>query len=276
MGEPSSETKLLFSGSQDSLLLYGFCLLSAHMPHSDYAEEDYEAALLDLEDVVSAARQQRRMNIVGVDANAIVGKRCSADDERIVGDYGHGARSKRGFTFVSWLHGQRLAVVSTQKPKPWQNVWTHELWRGGDRRQIDYILTDEIRIDDVLDTYTTDVLGGKSDHRATGATLELFKMRSCRTRRGRIQRGWKPKLENDGTPADFHSALDLVVASFQGAGVDIVELVVSAASESGGATSNSSKRHSDEFQSLVKARRETQDLNEKKDLSKQLWKALRQ
>ena len=83
------------------------------MPHNEQPEEDYETALMGIESIVSSARRAKRMNIIGIDANAIIGDRRLADDERIVGDYGHGHRNTRGDIFVSWLHGIRLSAVNT-------------------------------------------------------------------------------------------------------------------------------------------------------------------
>ena len=85
------------------------------------------------------------MNITGVDANAIIGSRSEFDSEDIVGAYGLGQRNARGDMLVAWMHGLHIAAVTTMLHKPYDDCWSHELWSTHSRRQIDYILLDEIR-----------------------------------------------------------------------------------------------------------------------------------
>ena len=121
------------------------CLTSAHLPHGDALVEVYEAALEAVETVVARARKWRRMNVIGVDANAILGRQNETDDATIIGEHGVEQRNARGHIFAAWLHGQRLSAAATMRSKPWNETWTHELWNTKARRQIDYILFDEVR-----------------------------------------------------------------------------------------------------------------------------------
>ena len=61
--------------------------------------------------VISAGRATHRLNIIGMDANAVIGARLSSDSVDIVGGYGGGARNDRGRLLIPWLHGQRLGVI---------------------------------------------------------------------------------------------------------------------------------------------------------------------
>ena len=116
------------------------CLTSAHLPHGDALVEVYEAALEAVETVVARARKWRRIDVIGVDANAILGRQNETDDATIIGEHGVEQRNARGHIFAAWLHGQRLSAAATMRSKPWNETWTHELWNTKARRQIDYIL----------------------------------------------------------------------------------------------------------------------------------------
>ena len=120
-------------------------LTSAHLPHADIHEDVYETMLNSLEETVINARRLNRMNIIGIDANAVIGRQMMTDDDCIIGECGMGARNARGHIFATWLHGSRLAVSATMLPKPWESTWTHELWSNQLHRQIDFVLLDEVR-----------------------------------------------------------------------------------------------------------------------------------
>ena len=51
-------------------------LITAHFPHSGYPLLEFEACVGAVEDLVEAARRLHLMNIVGVDANAVLGANC--------------------------------------------------------------------------------------------------------------------------------------------------------------------------------------------------------
>ena len=59
-------------------------LISAHLPHNEYTDQAYEAALLGLEEVIESSRRAHRQNIVGTDANAVIGARHLSDNQRIM------------------------------------------------------------------------------------------------------------------------------------------------------------------------------------------------
>ena len=61
-------------------------LITGHMPHAAYADEEYEAALMRIEEAVHDARRSRRTSIVGIDANGVLGTRVPTDSDRIIGE----------------------------------------------------------------------------------------------------------------------------------------------------------------------------------------------
>ena len=107
-------------------------LTTAHMPHAGFAEDVFEAAMRAIEEVVEDGRRQRFTNIIGVDANAMFGPNLQMDCDNIIGNFRVGVRSNRGDTLVSWLHGMRLAAVTTMKQRTFEDTWTHELWSTND------------------------------------------------------------------------------------------------------------------------------------------------
>ena len=48
-------------------------ITSAHAPHAERLDVEYDAFLHELGQVISDARTQKRSNITGVDANAVLG-----------------------------------------------------------------------------------------------------------------------------------------------------------------------------------------------------------
>jgi hypothetical protein len=144
---------------------------------------------LAIEEVILSARREGRINIMGFDANAVLGISQPQDDDRIVGPHGHGQRNLRGDCLADWLHGLRLSAVTTMRSKPWEQIWTHKAWSDGARRQIDYILTDEVRLDDATDIGIAFALDGKSDHRGVLASFLISGQAQKRRRRTKVQRG---------------------------------------------------------------------------------------
>lgn len=103
-------------------------LVSIHMPHGEYSDDEYEAALMSLEEVVEITRRSRRTNLIGMDANAVIGLQRYGDRPNIVGESGMGHRNERGDTLVNWLHGANLAAaVATMMDKSLDETWTHQL-----------------------------------------------------------------------------------------------------------------------------------------------------
>ena len=247
------------------------CLTSAHLPHGDALVEVYEAALEAVETVVARARKWRRMNVMGVDANAILGRQNETDDATIIGEHGVEQRNARGHIFVAWLHGQRLSAAATMRSKPWNETWTHELWNTKARRQIDYILFDEVRRDALDDVGIANCLEGKSDHRAAFVRLGLQEYKPIWNNRKRVQVGWKPKLDASGQPSQYHAAVDGLLSGFRS---DIAETISEAAARSAEKCTRPERAHSAEVQELFSQRREEQDAERMKVLSKRLWKAL--
>ena len=66
----------------------------AHLPDTVAPVDFYEAALLGLEEIIAGARNERRTNIVGVDANAVLGRVSIDDCGRVIWRHWVGA-SKR-------------------------------------------------------------------------------------------------------------------------------------------------------------------------------------
>ena len=59
--------------------------ISAHLPHTEYSDGEYEATLHFIEDVIHSSRRKGYSNIIGIDANAVVGEQGPYDDHRTIG-----------------------------------------------------------------------------------------------------------------------------------------------------------------------------------------------
>ena len=67
----------------------------------------------------------------------------------------------------------------------------------------------------------------------------------------------------------------MVLEPLQGAGGDVADLIVSAATDTGASAASAAPKHNADIQQLFQLRRDEQDPNVKRDLSKQIWKGLR-
>ena len=117
-----------------------------------------------------------------------------------------------------------------------------------------------------------DTLDGKSDHRAAFTKFHLREHGPTLKRRRKVQIGWKPKVDDAGKPSEYHAALDAALTT-DGAG--LAETIVEAATSSTAQGPRSQRKHNEEVRSLLEQRRSEHDADRRKDLSKQVWKALR-
>ena len=92
--------------------------------------------------------------------------------------------------------------------KDWEQAWTHQLWSTGLQRQIDFILVDDVRKEDSIGYEIISELDGKSDHPGLAADFRIAEWKAQRPRRARIQKGWKPRLDEHNQPRAYHNALD--------------------------------------------------------------------
>lgn len=182
------------------------------MPHAEKPTDEYEGALETLEDAVRQARRQQKRSILGVDANAVIGRRSEHNDARIIGPWGLGVRNERGVLFGSWAQLNRLRIVNTFYQKQDEYRWTHRLANTGQPRQIDYVLIDIERGFGMVDAQASDDIVTKSDHRCVNVELKLLvKTRTKKKKRHEAGSGkgrWHPVLDGEGKPIEYHRALD--------------------------------------------------------------------
>ena len=251
--------------------------INAHVPHSLDDHAEFEGCLEDVEGIVSEARQQKRLCVCGLDANAALGGQAVSDDVSIIGKHGFGDRNARGHLFSIWLHRCRLAATSTMFRKQFDECWTHRLWSSGTLRQIDYVLIDSIARGKVCNVGATSDLDGKSDHRLVFATFAMSR-RIAKRKRRRKPCGWKPRLDESGRPASFHECLDHELGSIASGDAEALTAAVVAAAAENEPLANGSpaEKHGIIVQELMQSRRAERNPEERKRLSKLIWRALRQ
>jgi len=169
----------------------------------------YDQFLESLGLLIRASRKEERSLAIGIDANAVVGSRLRSDDPACIGQDGAGVRNHRGHCFSSWCQEHRLSVVSTMLRKQSDLLWTQRAFATGVKRQIDYFLVDSIVRGSAYNVLVLDPPGGKSDHRIIGMRMKLSAWKTRRSRcKGFSARGWKPRLDEQGEPSEYHLALD--------------------------------------------------------------------
>ena len=74
--------------------------VSVQVPRSINTDGEYESILMAVEEVMMDGRRKRRMNVIGIDANAVLGEGAPSDREDIIGEYGFGQRYERRENFA--------------------------------------------------------------------------------------------------------------------------------------------------------------------------------
>jgi hypothetical protein len=83
---------------------------------------------------------------------------------------------------------------------------------------------------------------------------------------------WKPKLDEEKKPSEYHECLNTALYHSQ---TDLAAAVVEAATSTAAQRPRPRCEHNAEVQALFEQRRDEDDPERRKQISKQLWKALR-
>ena len=99
---------------------------------------------------------------------------------------------------MDFAGGHRLSVANTTVGKQFEKIWTHKRktkTKGMVKRQIDYILVDQVLLNQVTKATVDDTLGVGSDHRTACADI-LLDSTPRQPRRseknGKPDKGWSP------------------------------------------------------------------------------------
>ena len=125
------------------------------------------------------------------DFNAKVGRK--KDGERFVGKYGIGERNERGERLVAWAESMEMFIANTWYKKKPKRRWTWISPNAEKKNEIDYILTNRLRI--LQDVTVVPSFNTGSDHRLVKAKLIFEKRRERRALHKANRR--KQKVEFD-------------------------------------------------------------------------------
>ena len=118
--------------------------------------------------------------------------------------------------------------------------------------QIDYILCDEIPQDTLEGVGIMEGLEGKSDYRPALGKFHLLAHKPVKTRRKKVQVGWKPQLDHKGHPSQYHHALDAALVMPDG---DLTARLVESTTTSASPCTHLRKEHNEEVKTLFAQRR---------------------
>ena len=88
------------------------------MPHAEYTDLMYEAALACLENDIEEAHKRKELVIIGIDASAMFGEQSVHDSTRIIGQWGLHYKNLCGITLAAWMHINCMAAANTFFHKP--------------------------------------------------------------------------------------------------------------------------------------------------------------
>ena len=251
-------------------------LVTAHLPHGEYSDFEFESVLSEISVAQLQAKQQRRMFILGVDANAILGKQLVLDDPQLIGNSGMGSRNDRGHILADWMRKQKLSAANTCFSKKPEHLWTHRLWSTSSLRQIDFILVDvAYRINITNCTVLSDLMQA-SDHRALSATFRGCVRKVRRYTPPTPNIGWRPILDESKRPSLFHdSLLEKLDNGYPNSAAQLTDKIVEAASKGGSVEKKRKSEHSDYLKQLIQERKHCKDNSARMKLSKLIFLELR-
>lgn len=150
---------------------------SVYAPTQAHSEDDIEDFYSDLEALLRSDKNKYKI-IVG-DFNACVGPRQG--DERLIGPNSADSRDEAGERLAEFAAAQQLYVANGFFQKQTDKRWTHVNPKGTHKREIDYILTNNLSIITDVAVVGTDF---PSDHRPLRANILI----------GRHHMIWRKKL----------------------------------------------------------------------------------
>lgn len=185
--------------------------ISAHCPYSTKGKDSFAQSLKDIDKVIKdclgIARQVlaqtnrsfvEPLYIFGCDANAVIGKQLSSDDDRVVGPYGIGDRDDNGIALVNWLHERNLSALNTlSAPYYCDSAYTFRSWVNVCKKQVDFVFGNELLTNCRYRCKTHNTVATCSDHDCV--LLEVWGAKDVKRRSGH-QRvvnnfGWAPQCE---------------------------------------------------------------------------------
>ena len=232
-------------------------LIAVYLPHCGYGAEEAERVYEMLEEQIESARRRGYKVIVGGDFQT---------------ELNNGDRGERLQSFAAC---NQLEMTHGREGDAWGDTWTF-ISNLGRRRCIGYILVDgRLKI---RQSRAVDELQLGSDHRAVKADIEIGKARARHVRRRSSLKGWEPELDATGKPQKYWDALGREVRP----GMPLTDLelcLVTAgrrARKQKTQINNGAPWISDEGNHLIKLRRGATNPEERRDITKQLRKVLRQ
>ena len=90
-----------------------------------------------LERISAKTERKNQFLVLGIDANAAVGRNSLEDADIAVGAYGYGDRTSRGEWLARWCLIEDCVLTNTTLDSAMGNLWTYQ--NGGNYWLIDYI-----------------------------------------------------------------------------------------------------------------------------------------
>ena len=175
-------------GGQEMIMI-----ISAYGPHVGCAEEEKEAFLDDLEDMVGEV-QESEVLVIGGDLNGHVGKDCDDCDgyDGMHGGHGYGERNEEGEKILDMAQRKELLVRNTRYRKREEHLITFS--SGGRTSQPDYILIKQSKVKNLKDCKVIPGSEIVSQHRMI--VLDMWKSKEHKREVRKVGRFkiWKLKM----------------------------------------------------------------------------------
>ena len=172
-------------GGQEMIMI-----ISAYGPQVGCAEEEKEAFLDDLEDMVGEVKESEVL-VIGGDLNGHVGKDCDGYDG-VHGGHGYGERNEEEKKILDMVQKKELLVCSTRYRKREKHFITFS--SGGKTSQLDYILMKQRKVKNLKDCKVIPGSEIVSQHRIV--VLDMWKSKEHKRKVRKVGRFkiWKLKM----------------------------------------------------------------------------------
>ena len=183
-----------------------FVAIVCYMPTSWDTDAAVEEVYLLLEMLIHTAERIKAVSLFGGDFNACIGAPKAGDDLTLIGACGNGARNRRGARMIHWILEHGLQVLNRlDATMTIEKCWTCRRAMDGALVQLDFLLA-SLRVR-VVRAWVDQSLPVGVDHRCVHSFIRIGGLRPAQIKRCTNLKHWQPDLDENGTPAGFHTTV---------------------------------------------------------------------
>ena len=178
-------------------------IISAYGPQVGCAEEEKEAFLVDLDDMVGEAKESEVL-VIGGDLNVHVGKDCDGYDG-VHGGHGYEERNEEGEKILDMAQRKELLVCNTRYRKKEEHLIVFS--SGRRTSQVDYILIKQSKVKNLKDCKV--IPGSEIVRQHRMVVLDMWKSKEHKRKFRKVGRFKIWKLKMGETTSKFRDVVKM-------------------------------------------------------------------